>query len=646
MQLLVANRWDIRKITLSNNRYISLVKGLHNAIAVDYHFKKGLLFWSDVSTDVIKKSLINGTRVKDVVKWGLEQPGGIAVDWIHDLLFWTDSGTRRIEVSNFNGDMRTVIVSNDLDKPRAIVVHPGEAMVFWSDWGPNPKIECCYMDGSEKKTIISKGVIWPNGLAIDYTAGKLYWADAKQHVIESSNFDGTARVKIMSSHLPHPFAITIFEDTMFWTDWNSKSVSSANKLTGKGYKPVHENFHFPMDIHSYHPSRQPEYRDRCQVDSKGNRGGCSHLCLPNQKSNRCACPIGLVLRSDGLTCNEAPEKLILVARRKDIRLRQVEEKTPTVNIDMIIPLDGLKHALAIDWCSETDLIYWTDVERMVINRAYLNGTSQESVIHSNIISPAGLALDWITNKIYWSDLGTRRIEVASADGLMRTLLIWENLDKPRDIVVNPIDGIMFWSDWGNFPSIERASMDGSNREVLATTNLQWPNGLAIDYDKQKIYFVDGGTKNIEFMNFDGTERKTVISGLGHPFGLDINENKVFWTDWDTRALHIADKLTGKNSKILIANTSDLMDVRVFHRSRVRVQNPCSYMNGGCSHLCLLNPKGRTCACPIGVRLLVRFCFQYYENICLSVSVSFKKFVGSSDFLSTTHLFCYPPCSRR
>lgn len=192
----MANRGDIRQVTLSNNRYTSIVKGLHNAIAIDYHFKKGLLFWSDVSTDVLKMVYMNGTRMRDIIKWGLESPGGIAVDWIHDLLFWTDSGTRRVEVSNFQGNLRAVLAANDLDKPRAIVVHPGEAYVFWSDWGPNPKIERSYMDGSERTAIISKGVFWPNGLAIDYPAHRIYWADAKHHVIESSNFDGSERMKV------------------------------------------------------------------------------------------------------------------------------------------------------------------------------------------------------------------------------------------------------------------------------------------------------------------------------------------------------------------------------------------------------------------------------------------------------------------
>lgn len=60
--LLFANRVDIRQVSLSNSKYISVLKGLHNAIALDYHYKYETLFWSDVSKDVIRKAFMNGTN--------------------------------------------------------------------------------------------------------------------------------------------------------------------------------------------------------------------------------------------------------------------------------------------------------------------------------------------------------------------------------------------------------------------------------------------------------------------------------------------------------------------------------------------------------------------------------------------------------
>jgi len=38
---------------------------------------------------------------------------------------------------------------------------------------------------------------------------------------------------------------------------------------------------------------------------------------------------------------------------------------------------------------------------------------------------------------------------------------------------------MYWSDWGDVAKIERAVLDGSDRQTVVTTGLQWPNGLTI-----------------------------------------------------------------------------------------------------------------------------------------------------------------------
>ncbi|KAK9731245.1 Low-density lipoprotein receptor domain class A [Popillia japonica] len=598
--LLFANRLDIRQVSLSNQKYTALLKGLHNAIALDYHYDKKLIFWSDVSIDLIKKAFINGTGITEVIKWGLESPGGVALDWVHDLLFWTDSGTRRIEVSTLDGRERAIIAANDLDKPRAIAVHPGEALVFWTDWGPNPKIEKSFMDGSERKTVIVESLFWPNGLTIDYTTSRIYWADAKHNVIETAYFDGSDRRKVITKGLPHPFALTIFEDAIYWTDWHTKSISTANKATGAGYKTIHSKLHFPMDIHSFHSQRQPAYVNHCGT----NNGGCAHMCLPNGKSYICVCPMGQKLKPDGKTCL-SPEKLLIFARKKDLRLKHLDEGALHQH-EVVIPVDGVKSAVALAWDSNTDSIFWTDVEMHTISRAHWNGSNQQVLIRTNIVSPAGLAYDWITDKIYWTDVGTGHIEVAQSDGSMRALLIWEGLDKPRDIVVDPLGGYMYWSDWGEKPKIERAGMDGSNRIVLVKDNLMWPNGLAIDHNAGKLYWADGGTKSIEFSNLDGSNRKTLIEGpdLPHPFGLDVYDNSIYWTDWKTYNIEAANKTTGANRTIIAAGVNGLMDVRIFHRTRRTTKNVCANDNGGCSHLCLLHPshKGYSCACPVGIKL--------------------------------------------
>ncbi|XP_060531905.1 low-density lipoprotein receptor-related protein 4-like [Cylas formicarius] len=596
--LLFANRIDIRQMSLSNTKYTQILKGLHNAISLDYHYKKRLIFWSDVSMDRIKRAFINGTQIETVVSSGLESPGGIALDWIHDLLFWTDSGTKRVEVSNLDGTQRAIIAASELDKPRAIVVHPGKALVFWTDWGPNPKIERAEMDGSNRKSLITESVFWPNGLTIDFTSNQIYWADAKHNVIETAELDGSKRKKVITKGLPHPFAITIFEDAIFWTDWHTKSICSANKITGAGFRTLHSHLHFPMDIHSYHPQRQPSFRNRCGSDN----GGCAHICLPNKRSYTCVCKLGQKLKSDKKSCQK-PERFLLFARKKDLRIKHLDDWNKD-QYQMVIPIEGVKAATAVAWDSKNNFIYFSDVATSTINRAFWNGSHHQVIVRTNLATPSGLAVDWVTNKLYWTDESTSRIEIANSNGEMRSLLIWENLDKPKDITVDPQSGLMFWSDWGEKKRIERANMDGSGRMIIIQKNLSFPNGLTVDHQAGKLYWTDGALRIIASANFDGSARQIILEGstIPYPFGLDVFGDDMFWTDWESKTIEKADKVTGGNRTVLVRNLNDLMGITVFHRSRKSVRTPCTVNNGGCSHLCLLKSKGYTCACPTGIKL--------------------------------------------
>ncbi|KAM6444695.1 low-density lipoprotein receptor-related protein 4 [Rhynochetos jubatus] len=645
--LLFANRIDIRQVLPHRSEYTLLLNNLENAIALDFHHSKELVFWSDVTLDRIMRANLNGSNVEEVVSTGLESPGGLAIDWIHDKLYWTDSGTSRIEVANLDGTHRKVLLWQNLEKPRAIALHPMEGTIYWTDWGNTPRIEYSNMDGSNRRIIADTHLFWPNGLTIDYAGHRMYWVDAKHHVIERADLDGRNRKAVISQGLPHPFAITVFEDSLYWTDWHTKSINSANKFTGKNQEIIRNKLHFPMDIHTLHPQRQPAAgRNRCGA----NNGGCTHLCLPSSKDYTCACPTGF-RKTSSHACAQSLDKFLLFARRMDIR--RISFDTDDLSDD-VIPLADVRSAVALDWDSKDDYVYWTDVSTDSISRAKWDGSSQEVVVDTSLESPAGLAIDWVTNKLYWTDAGTDRIEVSNTDGTMRTVLIWENLDRPRDIVVDPVGGFMYWTDWGANPKIERAGMDASNRLVIISSNLTWPNGLAIDYESQRLYWADAGMKTIEYAGLDGSNRKVLIgSNLPHPFGLTLYGERIYWTDWQAKSIQSADRRTGQARETLQDNLENLMDIHVFHRHRPPVHTACEVNNGGCSHLCLLAPlpKGYSCTCPTGINLqsdgktcspgmtsflifarrtdirMVSLDIPYFADVVVSVSVTMKNTIA-------------------
>lgn len=66
--------------------------------------------------------------------------------------------------------------------------------------------------------------------------------------------------------------------------------------------------------------------------------------------------------------------------------------------------------------------------------------SQVTVISRGIISPDGLAVDWLGEKLYWTDSDTNKIEVAELYRKHRCVLFWQDLDQPRAIALVPSEG--------------------------------------------------------------------------------------------------------------------------------------------------------------------------------------------------------------
>lgn len=60
-----------------------VVGGLEDAAALDFVFSHGLIYWSDVSEEAIKRIEFNKTEsVQNVVVSGLLSPDGLAWSWL------------------------------------------------------------------------------------------------------------------------------------------------------------------------------------------------------------------------------------------------------------------------------------------------------------------------------------------------------------------------------------------------------------------------------------------------------------------------------------------------------------------------------------------------------------------------------------
>ncbi|XP_028584444.2 low-density lipoprotein receptor-related protein 6 isoform X3 [Podarcis muralis] len=523
--------------------------------------------------------LVDAAQVNEnatVVVGGLEDAAAVDFVFIHSLIYWSDVSEEAIKRTEFNksGSVQNVVISGLLSPDGLACDWLGEKL-YWTDSETN-RIEVSNLDGSLRKVLFWQELDQPRAIALDPARG--------QAVIKGS--------------LPHPFALTLFEDTLYWTDWTTRSVLACNKYTGENLREIHSNIFSPMDIHVFNQQRQPSATNPCGT----NNGGCSHLCLmsPVKPSYQCACPTGVKLLENEKTCKDGAMELLLLARRTD--LRRISLDTPDFT-DIVLQLEDIRHAIAIDYDPVEGYIYWTDDEVRAIRRSFIDGSASEFIVQAQIAHPDGIAVDWIARNLYWTDTGTDRIEVTRLNGTMRKILISEDLEEPRAIVLDPMVGYMYWTDWGENPKIERAALDGSDRIVLVNTSLGWPNGLALDYAENKIYWGDAKTDKIEVMNTDGTSRRVLVEDkLPHIFGFTLLGDYVYWTDWQRRSIERVHKQTAER-EIIIDQLPDLMGLKAANVHQILGTNPCAESNGGCSHLCLYRPQGLRCACPIGLELI-------------------------------------------
>lgn len=189
--------------------------------------------------------------------------------------------------------------------------------------------------------------------------------------------------------------------------------------------------------------------------------------------------------------------------------------------------------------------------------------SNETVLATGsiIIEPDGIEVDVAAGKMYWTDMGPGGAadkSVADKDGrIMRADLNGRNIETlvpqgitttPKQLTLDVAGGKVYWCDRGDVgdknvdPKVMRANLDGSEVEILISTDLMSPVGIALDLAKGKLYFTDRYANNIKRANLDGTDVEMVVKETEYPVDLaiDFKTRSIYWTAREAGGLYRVD----------------------------------------------------------------------------------------------------------
>uniref|UniRef100_A0A3B4ZE76 Low density lipoprotein receptor-related protein 6 n=1 Tax=Stegastes partitus TaxID=144197 RepID=A0A3B4ZE76_9TELE len=543
---------------------------------------------------------------REVIADDLPHPFGLTQ--YQDYIYWTDWSQRSIERANKTSGQNRTVIQGHLDYVMDILVFHSSRQGGWNACAstnghcshlclavPVSSFVCgCPAHFSlnydnktcsptsfllfSQKTAINRMVIdeqqspdiilpihsLRNVRAIDYDPldKQLYWIDSKQNVIRRAQEDGNqSRAFMNGSALEHVVEFGLDYPEGMAVDWLGKNLYWADTGTNRIEVAKLDGQHRQVLVWKDLDSPRALALDPAEYMYWTEWGG-------KPKIDRAA--------MDGTG------RLTLVA---DV---------------------GRANGLTIDYAERR--LYWTDLDTTLIESSNMLSMT---VVSSSLSGPNqglqlyDLSIDIYSRFIYWTSEVTNVINVTRTDGSRVGVVLRGEHDKPRAIVVNPERYMYFTNLLERSPKIERAALDGTEREVLFFSGLGKPVALAIDNEVGKLFWVDSDLRRIESSDLSANRIVIADSNILQPVGLTVFGNHLYWIDKQQQMIERIDKTTREGRTKIQARIAYLSDIHAVHELDMReYKHPCTWDNGGCSHICIVKGDGTTrCSCPVHLVLL-------------------------------------------
>lgn len=585
----------------------------------------GKIYWTEQIQNLVRRANLNGTDVETIVT--ASQPKGIALDLVNGKVYWLQDGDNSLCRANVDGSNVEILISDNpavIKQPRGIAVDPVGGKVYWAD--EDSDIEAIHranLDGTGIELLaggpdaVGYDLEDVQYVALDLAAGKVYWLDDNQDVIQRINLDGSGPVETLvtdASGIANPMGLVLDPGAgrMYWSDRTAaEGIKSANldgtvvttylapigNLQGLGLTNS-DDFDFDGVANSL--DNCPSVFNPAQSDT--NSDGFGDACDPDADGivfPEDNCPaVTNVGQNDmdgdghGDACDNCPNTANPTQEDVDADgigdacdadadgdgITNESDNCPTTPNVGQEDADGDGIGDDCDDCSDSDGDGFEDPGAPpfsicpIDNCPSTANASQDDVDNDG----AGDACD--NCPTVWDPNQTD----ADGDGVGDPC----DPDVDGDGILNEVDNCAFVAN------VDQADTDGDGLgdacdPCLATTTDNWlywstaatavirrsdrddsicvealidsPDayGLAIDDTAGKIYWTDHSSDTISRANLDGSSVEALLLGVPDPRGiaLDLVNSKMYWTQDGDNSIHRAN-LDGSNDEVIRVNDGE------------------------------------------------------------------------------------------